>query len=794
MKNNNVVGHGFFRKSKAYGLVCGVVLATAFGVHVSADEVTATQDTTTSQSVLTTQDSTVDQTDISVSTSDATADTVTSSTAGDVVETPKEDTTPSDVTGSTDEVVETPKQEIDLKLPEATTPEQEKINQTVEDTKDILDNAGVKVEVNGENHYTDPNAAQADADNQKAEAEKFAETQKAIDEAIKQAQALAQEAGLTVTLKPTTVTSIDEAKAKLAEVQKLIEEATNKLIADNKTEAEANKLIEEAKKKAESAGVIITTTEKQHYDKAEDALADAEAQKQKLEEIINAQNSVNKQLQDLMASLNAVTQTITGNKVTISSIEEANKKLAEIKAKIQEIDKKNAELKEKYDAEVQKVNEHNAQLKADYEKKLAQYEAAKADYDKKLAEYEANKGKDGYLNNTYVQGLIFKSEADAHVTIVKSDGSIIVNNSTDSHRVVLHKRESVTVTYTNLKNSYYNGIKIDKVVYVYTAKDAVNGLHISNNPNITVTFISSDFDTADKNGEQNGSQSSHIGMSIQFFDEKGQVITFNEKNPALIAFNSLNKTQNYTGSGYGESIHNLSSNIKIETIAGSSVIYKDGVLYAGNYNDYVSNGSRFDANPATDPNNYWDGPTQANRWYGAAVGVVSSGDTISFDIVMDAGADAKVHDYGKFWFAFSSDVAAPVLTPPTPPEVPNYEKAPTAPDYQKVDVPTIQIKTDVHEVGVNKTTEMEVETPQLETDVHEVGINKTTEMEVETPQLKMNMHTVAYDKPATPESPQIVKSSVLPMTGDTSGSIVATITGVLMTLVGLVGVRKRKED
>ena len=760
--NKNTIGHGYFRKSKAYGLVCGVVLATAFlGAHVSADEVTATQNTTTPQSVLTIQDSTVVQTDVSPATDE-------------VVETPKEDTTSSDVTGSTDEVVETPKEETNIQLPEATTPEQGKINQTVENTKDILGDAGVKVEVNGESHYTDSNQAQADADKQKADAEKFAETQKAIDEAIKQAQELAQKAGLTVTLKPTTVTSIEEAKAKLAEVQKLIEDATNKLIADKKAEAEANKLIEEAKKKAEEAGVIITTAEKQNYDKADDALADAEAQKQKLEEIINAQNSVNKQLQDLMASLNAVTQTITGNKVTVSSIEEANKKLAEIKAKIQEIDKKNAELKAAYDAEVQKVNEHNAQLKADYEKKLAQYEAAKADYDKKLAEYEANKGKDGYLNNTYTQGLIFKSEADAHVTIVKSDGSVIVNNSTDSHRVVLHKGESVTVTYTNLKNSYYNGVKIDKVVYVYTAKDAVNGLHISNNPNITVTFISSDFDTADKNGEQNGSQSSHIGMSIQFFDEKGQVITFNEKNPALIAFNSLNKTQNYAGSGYGESIHNLSSNIKIETIAGSSVIYKDGVLYAGNYNDYVSNGSRFDANPATDPNNYWDGATQANRWYGAAVGVVSSGDTISFDIVMDAGADAKRHEYGKFWFAFSSDVAAPVLTLPIPPEAPNYEKAPTAPDYQKVDVPTIQIETAVHEVGVNKTTEMEVETPQLE----------------------MDMHTVAYDKPATPEAPQVVKSSVLPMTGDETSpaSILASIAGVFMTLVGLVGVRKRKEE
>ena len=441
------------------------------------------------------------------------------------------------------------------------------------------------------------------------------------------------------------------------------------------------------------------------------------------------------------------------------------------------------------------MNEHNAQLKADYEKKLAQYEADKTEYDKKLAEYEVNKGKDGYLNQTYVQGLIFKSEADAHVTIVKSDGSIIANDSTDSHRVVLHQGESVTVTYTNLKNSSYNGIKIDKVVYVYTAKDAVNGLDISNNPNITVTFISSDFDTADQNGDQYGSQSSHLGMSIQFFDEKGQVITFNEKNPALIAFNSLNKSQAYVGSGYGESIHNLSPNIKVETIAGSSVIYKDGVIYAGNYNDYVSNGSRFDANPADDANNYWDGPAQANRWYGAAVGVVSSGDTISFDIVMDA-RDAFRHNYGKFWFAFSSDVAAPVLTPPTPPEVPNYKKDPTTPpDYQKVDVPTIQIKTDVHEVGVNKTTSLDVQTPQLETTVHEVGVNKTTEMEVETPQLEMTMHTVAYDKPATPEAPKVVQSSVLPTTGDTSSaSITASIAGGLLTLVGLVGIRKRKEN
>lgn len=42
--NSNTKGHGFFRKSKAYGLVCGIALAGAFafsGGNVSADEVTA---------------------------------------------------------------------------------------------------------------------------------------------------------------------------------------------------------------------------------------------------------------------------------------------------------------------------------------------------------------------------------------------------------------------------------------------------------------------------------------------------------------------------------------------------------------------------------------------------------------------------------------------------------------------------------------------------------------------------------------------------------------------------------
>ena len=685
-------------------------------------------------------------------------------------------------------MVEAPKQETDLKLPEATTPEQEKINQTVEDTKDILDNAGVKVEVNGENHYTDSNQAQADADKQKADAEKFAETQKAIDEAIKQAQVLAQEAGLTVTLKPTTVTSIEEAKAKLAEVQKLIEDATNKLIADKKAEAEANKLIEEAKKKAEEAGVIITTTEKQNYDKAEDALADAEAQKQKLEEIINAQNSVNKQLQDLMASLNAVTQTVMGNKVTVSSIEEANKKLAEIKAKIEEINKKNAEVKAEYDAEVKKVTEYNQAQKEAYDKAYAQYLKDLEVYNKKLAEVqkhneevkkqeeEAQKNNiaSDKQNGIYVTGQFNKDQTgldyyeditivstnkdavgaeslgwQANTTISNANGLTITPHDTandpDVHGTTsnfLYKVTEVTVGDSFMLNSIgktSDGRTINALVTIAKAS-------ILTNKELSWFLIGY---TADNGIAIDYWNFDSLGLTFKFLDDNG------------------NELRLVVGSVVGDVDNDQTSKIEFE---GNNLHYvnPDGSGLVQN-----ADGSLTGAGFATD--GYQNAPQGTYL-------MVGSSTTVHYTHTSDAGVidgNGNIVNYIEFdLFGTASMVNTITLIPEPqkPDEVtpPTYQTMPDKPNYQKVEIPTIQIKTDVHEVGVNKTTEMEVETPQLE----------------------MDMHTVAYDKPATPEAPQVVKSSVLPMTGDetSTASILASIAGVFMTLVGLVGVRKRKEN
>lgn len=53
---NTVNGHGFFRKSKAYGLVCGIALGLAFfGGQVSAEEVANTQTPTTTTEQVATQ-------------------------------------------------------------------------------------------------------------------------------------------------------------------------------------------------------------------------------------------------------------------------------------------------------------------------------------------------------------------------------------------------------------------------------------------------------------------------------------------------------------------------------------------------------------------------------------------------------------------------------------------------------------------------------------------------------------------------------------------------------------------
>ena len=82
-------------------------------------------------------------------------------------------------------------------------------------------------------------------------------------------------------------------------------------------------------------------------------------------------------------------------------------------------------------------------------------------------------------------------------------------------------------------------------------------------------------------------------------------------------------------------------------------------------------------------------------------------------------------------------------------------------------------------------------------EVHNILINTINGVDYQT---EVVTHTPEPEVPETSEIPvedvPVVQSSVLPLTGDetSAASILASIAGVFMTLVGLVGVRKRKED
>lgn len=856
-------GHGYFRKSKAYGLISGLALSAVAvsTTAVSADETTATIDTQPDVSVVSESNATnlsdtqTDNTEVhdalasqsgtqtgdltntvtsdtlNQSVSDAketgvevsTGDTVTHDSLADaqadlnsqtetvnkVTETQKEvaaatttatekaqqsgvevTTSDSKTYTSTDEAQADAKAQTD-RLTEMTSA-QNQVNQELPQAIEATTASGVKVSVSQGTKTGDAKEALAALAHQVASLKKAQDTQTSITESMAQALADAKKVGVTVNT--ANAKTYDDLAQALADAQAQVAKLTEFKAA----QTEANQSISSATEAAKQAGVEVTTSDSKTYTSTEEAQADAKAQTDSLNQASEIQKEADKTLADLLKQAQAAGLTITKDSLkTYTSIEEAKADLAKQIKVLHEAQaaKTNAENQNKANAQsakdaqdsanqaiqdainkataagttvtnagtiettveeaqkiakeqVDKVNEivsKNQAAQADYDKKKAEIDAQNAEIAKQNAaaqakyEEELAAKKDGYLSVPSSQSLIFQSEPNAKNTIIKSDGTVITSDSTEDTRVVLHKGESLIVTYTHLENSSYAGTKISKVVYTYTAKDDTDGLHINHDPNVTLTFYGADFALADATGEQAGSWSSHLGMSIQFFDESDSVISFHEDTPALIAFNSLNRSKVYAGSGYGESIQNLSSNIEVETINGSSIVYENGVLHASGYNDYKSNGSRFEANPASGDSNFWDGDSQANRWYGAAVGIVKSGDTISFDIVMDAGSDAPRHAYGQYWFAFSSNIAS--VTPPKyRPDVPNDITPPTP---EPVSVQNIHITSEVvtvpNDVTLHDITLMaETHAIKLETEVAPI----TVETAVTTPALSTTVHDI----------------------------------------------------
>ena len=449
------------------------------------------------------------------------------------------------------------------------------------------------------------------------------------------------------------------------------------------------------------------------------------------------------------------------------AVEDNKAKNAALQAENEEIKQRNAAAKTDYEAKLAKYEAALAKYKkelAEYPAKLKAYEDEQAKIKAALVELEKNKDQDGYLSKPSAQSLVYDLEPNAQLDL-KTEGKLLtaaavdeafkkdtdqygkknlqldnlnvknlengattssvelygnINNKSDWTTnvgnktevkwgsVLLERGQSVTATYTNLQNSYYNGKKISKIVYKYTVDPSSQfknpsgkvWLGIFSDPTLGV-FASA------YTGDVEKGTSIFIKNEFTFYDENDQPINFDN---ALLSVASLNRENNsiemakdYTGN--------------FIKISGSSVGEKDGKIYATETLNFKQGqgGARWTMYKNSQPNSGWDSSDAPNSWYGAGA-ISMSGPTnhvtvgaISATLVVPSDPVMAV-DTGKrpnIWYSLNGKIRAvnvPKITKekptppvePTAPQAPTYEvekplePAPVVPNYENEPTPPVK--------------------------------------------------------------------------------------------------------
>ncbi|MFM0788395.1 GbpC/Spa domain-containing protein [Streptococcus suis] len=352
----------------------------------------------------------------------------------------------------------------------------------------------------------------------------------------------------------------------------------------------------------------------------------------------------------------------------------------------------------------------NARLKAEYDAAVAEYKTLKAEYDAKKAEYdkkveEATRltGVDGYATRALAQSLnladdevnstvnitgnIKKSIASSDETNLYHLSQSVLNGNENmssnvtkmsnpniqtwaEYGVVVASGQTLTATFTGLEKSTYDGSDISSIKMTITP--------ISSDGSDLVVFLSDKI----TNGYEVYSLVGNVkdNVTLQFFDNEGKIIAFKSSAPALFGYGSLNRHP-----GSLEYISNY--NFEFVRINGSTILEHPDGIYSDGDNDYKANGSKYD-------NVEWDPDGSPLAYYGAGIGVVTSGDTLRFT--------AGNREFVGHWTDITSKVAASGIleqppvepTAPTPPKYtvtgnnPEEPVKPTEPTYEETTEPT----------------------------------------------------------------------------------------------------------
>ncbi|WP_029175404.1 SspB-related isopeptide-forming adhesin [Streptococcus suis] len=499
-------------------------------------------------------------------------------------------------------------------------------------------------------------------------------------------------------------TANQEAAVKNAEAEKVenneeiaAANATNAQIdADNAAEAkrveEANKQGQEATDQRNKAGQEAVEARNKAGQESVDArnkakLDDIEAEKQAVEERNKAgqaatdqrnklgQEAVDKRNANALAEWEANRETIiAADAAAMAGYNERKKANEEANAKGQaETDAKNAALEAEYDEAIKEYNDLLAendeiQKRNDAAAAVAkaENERLQAEYQKKLADMLAKTKEDGYATQVLVQNLnLADDELNSVVSLSGSKGFIVetteqnvyllsqnaLNGRLDisstvtkmsipnkqtwvEYGLIVPSGQTVVATFTGLEKSTYNGEFISSIKMTITPT--------SNDGSDLIVFLSDKITNGYEVYSVVANQREEV--TLQFFDAGGNIISFSEASPALFGFGSLNR--------HPGSLEYISDyNFDFVAINGSSITEHVDGIYADGDNDYRANGSRYD-------NHEWDPDGSPLAYYGAGIGVVTSGDTVRF-----SGGN---REFVGHWTDISSKVAAPTVTPPPP--------------------------------------------------------------------------------------------------------------------------------
>lgn len=336
MLQSNPKGHGYLRKSKAYGLVSGIALAGALlaTTAVSADEITATIDTQPDISVVSDSNATnlsAPQADNSEAHDDLA--TQAGSQSGDMTNSVTSDTLNQAVTeaeqagvavstGDTVTHESLADAQADLNSQEqavkTATEAQKAVDEATAKATEAAQQSGVDVTTSNSKTYTSTAEATTDAKAQTDYLTEVTNAQKQVNNQLPKAIESVTQSGVKVTVKAGTKTT--DAKKALDDLAKQI----TSLKKAKDTQTAITESMAQALNKAKKIGVTVNTANVKTYDDLAQALADAQAQVAKLTEFKETQTSSNQAIQNAVTDATKAGVSITkGDTKTYTSAEEA---------------------------------------------------------------------------------------------------------------------------------------------------------------------------------------------------------------------------------------------------------------------------------------------------------------------------------------------------------------------------------------------------------------------------------------------------------------------------------------